>query len=899
MSFLDGLLHRLRVLGRGEEYASELQDEQRFHRELEAMQQGHAGAAPDEADFAARRLFGNRTGYAEATRQAAGFDLTDRLRQDVTCAWRGIRRSPGLAITIMATFALGVGANAAVYSFLARVLLRPPGGVIAPERVHRLYVGYPNRNAPATPTYREIVSYPDFVAVRDALEGWGRVAATAWADTTSIIRSNGTVRVRRAYVTDEYLPLLVRRPATGRFFTRDEDDPEAPTRVAVLSYSLWRRLFDRDPAAVGGEVEVGGERYTVVGIAPRGFSGIDANGSVDVWVPFSTKQRRTVDGTPWYRQQAIGFGVVLRANEGVPDAQVEARALAAYNAAFLHETPSDTARPVLLGSIILNRGPQAPPQEVSVALRLAGVSIVLLLIAVANVANLLLVRASRRRREIAIRLSLGVGHRRLMSQLLSEGLMLALLAGAAAVLIAIWGDALLRTQLMPGVRWDGRVLDGRLLGLAIGVAAVCGLLAGLVPALAASRPDHLRDLHGGAREGGARKSRLRATLLAAQTALAVVLLTGAGLTLRSLRNVLGIDIGYDSREVLVESSYFPDERSHRELGPVLEELAARLRTRPGVQSVSLSRGAPSTSTLTNPIFVPDADSSSLEFGGDYPVLIAVSPEFFSTFGMRVVTGRSFTESDVADRANIVIVSRTLADRLWPGRNPLGRCIINFRRTNPCNTVVGVVSDFHAWRVTGGPTMSYFVPLGQLWTPGHPLRPQNLEIRSASASQPGIAADVRRELLARLPGAQVTVTPPALTLDRQYRPWRVSAILVSGVGALAVIVAVIGVYSVIAFAFAERTHEMGVRVALGASGPDLVRLVLGSGVRIVGVGVLLGIALSLALARLAQALLYNVPARDPVSLAGAGMVLLIAGVAAALPAALRASRVDPVAVLRDE
>jgi putative ABC transport system permease protein len=896
MSLVHALRHRLQVLLRGRAYARDIAEEQRFHRELEAMQQGHGGSLPDEAQFASRRRFGNRTAYMEQTRRAAGLGILDWLRQDLRFAWRGIRRAPGLAVTVVATFAIGIGANAAIYTFIARVLLLPPEGVVAPEAVRRLWVQYPAKWSGGT-RFTAIFSYPDFVAIRDGLRGTARVATQLYPESTTVARPDGDLPAYGLYVTDEYLPLLVGRPALGRFFTPDEDDPDAPSRVAVLSFAFWQRAFSGDPAVIGRTIQVAGDSYTAIGVAPRTFAGLDAP-PVDLWMPLSAASLRGHGGLPWYRVQDIHLPILVRADDDVTDAQLAPRIALAYRAAYYRESPSDSVRVLRLGSILPNRGPGAVSPDVSIGLRLAGVALALLLIACANVANLLLIRALRRRREIAIRLALGVSRVRLVRQLLAEGLLLALFGGVAALVMAAWGGNVLRTLLQPPVRWPDHRIALDVVGFAIAIAILSGVVASLAPAVSGSRADVVEDLRGGAREGVYRRSGLRQSLLVLQAALSVVLLVGAGLCVRSLRMVEGIDVGYAAAEVLVASAYFPDQQPHPELADVLRAVASRARELPGAQRVSLSNGAPQTVTLNNRIYLPGHDSLLVE-DAPAPDMMAVEPEFFATVGTRVEEGRGFTATDLSAGGHVAIVNRTMARRLWPDGNPIGHCVIIMRSTNPCNTIIGVVGDFRAWKLVNDPSMGLFVPLGQEYVPGRAYRPSLILVRAALQDRRSVAAALRSDLHARLPDAHLTIQSLSEKLDPQFRPWRVSAALFSALGILALLVSSIGIYSVIASVFSQRTHEMGVRMTLGASPADLVRLVLRSGTRVVGVGVLLGVIAALALGKLSAALLYQVSPRDPITMGAAALLLFISGCAASLLPALRAARVDPGAVLRDE
>ncbi|HSA57500.1 MAG TPA: ADOP family duplicated permease [Gemmatimonadaceae bacterium] len=894
MPTLRGLLHRLYVWIRGERYAEEQREEVEFHLALERMHLQHGGAGPSDAAHSARRRFGNVSFYREASRRAAGLAPLDRLTQDMRYAWRGVCRDPGVAITVVVTFALGVGANAAVFSFLDRVLFRPPAGLADPARTHRLYVPLPGRGGRTFVTDR--FSYEEYRAMRDAAWGYARVGATLRSDSSSLRFAQGEVPVRRAFVTADFLPLLVDRPARGRFFTPDEDDIDSPAPVAVVSHALWQRAFGGAPDIVDRGVDVGGIRLTIVGVAPEGFTGPGLSAD-DIWIPASAAPHYGPQREPWYASGAVYIGIVARVEDGIDPRQARQRLDQAYRVTYDRQSPADTLRAIMMESIIENRRPGARPQEISISVRLAGVALIVLLIACANVANLLLARAARRRREIAVRLALGVSRGRLLQQVLTESVGLALAGAGAALVIAAVAGSVLRTRLMPRVQWGDAVLEARVIWFALALALACGLLAGLAPALTAARGQILEALKGGVRDGASHGTTLRRALLVAQAALSVVLLVGAGLFLRSLRNVQAIDVGFDADRVVVGSVFFPDQQPHPELADALVDLADHLRSAPGVERVALSRAAPLTMTYSMPIAVPRRDSAFLA-QLDVPDLIVASPEYFAVTGMRIIAGRPFGAGDREGAPAVAIVSETMARTLWPGESALGKCVIYHKPTNPCNTIVGVAADARQWSLIKPPAMQYFLPLAQRTGPNVSGQPRVILARTAPGQATAVALLMHRELRRLLPNAIPEVASLYRRLEPQLRPWRLGASLFTVFALLALLVAAVGVYGVMSYVFSQRVHELGVRMALGARAADVVRMVLSSSLHVIAAGIALGLLGAIAAGRLVQSLLYGVSARDPMTMIVAPAVLLVIGVAAALPAAWRATRVDPVAVLRE-
>ncbi len=546
------------------------------------------------------------------------------------------------------------------------------------------------------------------------------------------------------------------------------------------------------------------------------------------------------------------------------------------------------------GAINVARGPGKVSTEMQVATRLAGVAIIVLLIACANIVNLLLARAVSRRREIAVRLALGVSRQRLIRLLVTESVLLALVAAAAAVAAAYWGGGLLRALLMPKIEWADSPVDWRVLVFALAAAIVAGTLAGLVPALQASSPDLTASLKASARNDGPQRSHLRNALVTVQAALSVLLLVGAVLFVRSLRNVKEHDFGYAVSQLAFASVDFDTRDSVRDAAfpSRMRALEARVAGLPGVEGASLVQFKPKGgfSTIT---YFPDVDT--VAHHKPIGFLSGVTPSFFEATGTKLLRGRTFSNEANGGGPFTTIVNKAMADALWPNQDPIGRCIRFDAPGAPCATVIGVAQTAMLLSIDEVATPRFYVSLDN--PPAKLYTGRDLIVRGDARRLPAVMTAIRELLRAEFPGSRPRLSTMSQTMEPEYRPWDLGAKLFTLFGVLALLVASIGVFSTVSYAVSRRTHEFGVRIALGARSADVVRQVLNEGLKTVITGVVVGLLLTLAAGRLVASLLYGIKPSDPASMAiVAGTLIAIASAAALIPA-WRAARSDPVSALR--
>jgi putative ABC transport system permease protein len=872
-------------------------DELRYHLDMQTRQNIAGGLTPGSARRLAEHELGGVDrvkGELASVHRGTRGTVMDAFGTDVRYAIRGLRRTPWFSAAAILTLALGIGANATMFGIIDRLLLRPPAHVLRPDEIYKLQLV--RDGGGGEPNYQTSQSYATYTDVRDHARHLTSVSATTGAQWMSVGRGADARRLIANRVTGGYFGTLGVQPQLGRFFAPGEDrDGAGGAPVVVISHDLWQREYGGRSNALGRTLDIGRRQYTIVGVAPEGFSGI-RDTPVDLWVLYSATAVARGAAADWATSHDFFYMTVLaRLAPGATLARAEGDATAILRSADPDMVRSDSTARLSLASILPRNARERPP-EARIATLLGGVSLLVLLIACANIANLLLARALRRRREIALRLALGVSRARLGAQLLTESLVLAALGGAAAILVVRWGGSVIAALLLDRPASGAGGVDARVVAVTVALALVTGILTGLVPAIQASTADLTRALREGARDGSVQRSRTRTALVLVQAALSVVLLVGTGLFVRSLRNINAVELGIDTRNVLAATmdlesmGYTPAQ-----VDAVFRQMAERFATTPGIAHVSVAGILPFASSYAERIAVPGLDPlPRVKDGGPY--LNSVGADFFATLGTRIVRGRPITAADEQRHARVIVVNETMASLYWPGQDPIGRCVKVGGRDAPCSEVIGVSENTHRQAILDADQiLHYYVPLelGPEFMKSRVLfvRPQGDDARQ-------MIEPVRRMMQSfapNLPYANVRVMQTLL--GSEVRPWQLGATMFGIFGGLALLLAAIGLYSVVAYGVTQRTHEMGVRVALGARANDVLRLVVVEGLRIVLAGAVAGLIIAAAAGPAVTTLLYHVSPRDPAVFGIVlGTLVLVAVLATIIPA-WRASRVDPVIALR--
>ena len=813
------------------------------------------------------------------------------LRQDVRYAIRALHRSPLFAIVAVLSIAVGVGATTAIVTLANALLLRPPPGVGHPERV--VTVGS-TRDGRGFDNF----SYPNFVDYRAAAGSLSGLAALRVdPQAVSLAGPGGGEPIQMGAASGNFFSVLEARPALGRFFTMEDDRAPGASPVVVLSHGFWSRRFQADSSIVGKSVVLNGTPFTILGVAAERFQGPFVL-APDVWVPLTASSLLGLPADIFQSRRSvwiIGIGR-LAPNVGIGQAQAELSGIAARLAAqYPDENKGHEGLAVAQASLF--PGDVRPMVAAFLGLLLAIAGLVLV-IASTNVAGMLLARASVRRREIAVRLALGASRGQLVMQLVVESLLVFAAAGAAGLLLAKWMVAALMA-LVPRLPVPLHVdpqLDWRVLIFALVVSLVTGLVAGVVPALQTTRPDLVPALKSDTGGTATRQRlRLRSGLLVAQIAFSMLLIVVGGLFARTLTRARSIDPGFDARGVYIASLDLGlanlDETSGRRVGATLLE---RARAIPGVRSAALSTMLPldGGGLGLGPIKVAGREPPGGQDGGWREDWNVVTPGYFATMGIPLVRGRDFAESDRAGAGDVAILNETFAAALFPGQNAVGRTLTTDDRLV---TVIGVAHNAK-YRSLGEPRRNFiYVPFAQRY-----MGRTSLLVKTTPGAETSVASPIRRlvqEVDARLPVLREQ------TMEEQTAtslfPQRVALYVSGGLGTVALLLALLGIYGVTAFSVSQRTREIGVRVALGAQRSHVVGLVLRQGVVLAVVGVVVGSLAAVGATRLIASLLYGVPPTDVVAFGGAAIALGLAAVVASWVPARRAAKVDPIVALRNE
>jgi predicted permease len=819
---------------------------------------------------------------------------------DVRLGVRGFRRERGFTASVIGTLALGIGVNAAMFGIVDRLLLRGPAHVHDAERVRRLQatVQPPGRNIQRSGWF----GYVTYDALRREGRSVEAVAAYSVAEDGTVLgRGPDARRINRGEATAGLFPLMGVAPALGRFFTEREDDTARPEPVVVIGFGLWQRDFGGRPDVIGRPITLDNTAYTIVGVAPRGFTGPDLM-RVDVWIPESLVGRRVVSPNWTTSWNGWWLSIVVRLKPGVSAEQADAELTAIHRRVYTGSDTTQAAATLAVRPLPFARD-GTESMESRVSTWLLAVAGIVLLVSCANVVNLTLAHGIRRRREMAVRVALGARRGRLVRLVVAESMALAIAGGAASLGVAYALGTLMRAWLIPNVDWPSGPVDERVLAMSAAVSLTAGLIVGLLPAWRGSAPDLSGALKTGAREGGGRSSRARQALTLVQAALSALLLVGAGLFVVSLARVRSIDLGLQPDRVLTftvlrsGTAAIPDaaerQRERDRRAAFYPMLVERLRQRPDIEAASLAIGLPFAGGFGDDIRVPGRDTVPQLKGGG-PFLHAVSADYFKTVGTRIIRGRAFTADDRAGSAPVVIVNDTMARTLWPDQDAIGKCF-SIGQSPACAEIVGIAADTRQFKLREEESMSFYLPFGQ----EQGISGTQLLVRPRGDAH-GVLAAVRQEIVALDP--TIVFVNAVVLQDRvepHVRPWQLGATMFSLMGVLALVVAAVGLYSVMSYVVTHRTHEIGVRMALGARPADVVRLVARGGLALAAGGIVLGFGLALMAARLIEPLLFETSPRNPAVFAVVAVTLVaMAALATVVPAA-RARRVNPVDAMRTE
>jgi putative ABC transport system permease protein len=901
MSFRE-LTRRIWYLVKRDRLAADLEEEVRLHIEMRAARMEQSGLSASEARHAARRRFGNVTAIEEVSRDVWGFSSIDQLVQDLRYATRRLRQRPGFSIPVIAVLALGIGATTAVFSAVDAAILRPLPFARPHELVMLPNMGIPFEEESDEPFPADI---GDVIPMRDA---FAQVAGFA-SGGLNLSDPERPLRLRVGVVTVDFFSLFGAHPQVGRTFTPEEGKPRAPA-VAVLSHALWQRHFGRRPM-LGKTILLNRKSYTVVGVMHPGFT---FPGESDVWIPLSVP---TTFETFEPVRGWLPSRVVARLAPSVTREMASARLLArwrqlAAQAPGQREGTSDLEVAGARRQYVDDTLNEVRKQGAAVPLRrellgdrgrpllvLLGATVLLLLIACANVANLLLSDAAVRRREIAVRETLGATRKRIVSQLLAESGLLALGGALLGIVLAPATFRVLRAMLpasLAGV--TTAELDVRVLAFATGLALATAVAFGLWPALGATRSDTTDAIKSGGGHGataGKTTGRARRTLVAVELALAVMLLVAAVLMLRSFARLMSQDVGLDPERVATLEMSFPRSAGSWTRARTVNEVLERLNGQAGIQAVGAVNDLPLRGGGGIALNVEVEGAAPPRSPGEmrFARALFASGGYFDALGVALLRGRTFTSADDSLAPPVAIINKAMAKTYLPGLDPIGR-VFRLPRDSVPITIVGVVADVREAGLDRDPPPQVFFPIdaqppsnvalvarGTL--PPRALLARLTEaVRSADAAQPVFNVRMMDEVV----GASVA-------------PRRTNTILIATFAGLALVLAALGVYSVVAYGVTQRTREFGIRAAFGATGRDIGGLVSREMLVVVGIGTVSGLIAAWALTRVLATLLYGVEPRDPATFAIVPLLMMPLALLAILLPAVRATRVSPSEVMRGE
>jgi predicted permease len=815
----------------------------------------------------------------------------DSIIKDVRYAIRGLLKRPGFVAVAVLTLALGIGANTAIFSLVNTVLLRS------------LPVDKPNEIVSVAVRGKDdsmlAFSYPNYRDFRDQNQALSGLVVYRFAPM-SLSRAGNNERIWGYEVSGNYFDVLGVKAIRGRTFLPEEDKTKLTHPVVVVSYDMWQKRFGGDPDLVGKEVLLNDHKFNVIGIAPAEFKGTELIYSPDIWVPASM-MAWVEPGSDYLDKRSVNnFFAVGRLKPGTNARQAEA-SLNQLALQLGQQYPNDNegqSIKVLPAGFIL---PEIRGAVVSFTWVLMAAVALVLLVTCTNLAGLLLARATDRRREIAIRLAMGANRIRLIRQLLTESVLLALVGGVGGLLLAVW---IINTLLAfkPPIDFPLTMdvgIDWRVLGFSIGVSFLTGVIFGLAPALQATKPSLLKSLKDNAAQGGASRTRLRSGLVVAQMALSLVVLIGAGLVVRTLQHLQTMNPGFDSRNALTMAFDLGLQGYDEAKGQQFyRQLTERVQALPGVQSVGITNSVPlSLNYNSSTIFV---EGQPVERGANAPIAMYgdVTPHYFETMATAILEGREFTDQDTNKTEKVAVVNETFVKRLMPFARSNAEALnrrFSFRGgEGPFVRIVGVAADGKYFNISEEPRPFVWTPMSQDYASSAAV-----VVRTKGAPE-AMFANVRREIQGLDPNLPLF---DVKTLNDHMKlalfPARIAAMVLGVFGLVALVLSAIGIYGITSYAVAQRTREIGIRLALGAQLGDVLKLVLSHGVKLTIIGVAIGLLGAYLVTRAITSVLYGVSATDPLTFVGVSLLLVSVALLACYVPARKATKVDPLVALRYE
>ena len=871
------LWHRMRGLFRRKSMETELDEELRFHLERQVEKYVQGGLSGEEAQRRARVEFGGVELAKEECRDARGGNFIESLLQDIRYGLRTLSKNPGFTAVAVLTLALGIGANTAVFTVVNGVLLRP---MPFPEPERLVLISLTPHRGPFE--WQPAISDRDYLAFREQDKAFERIASFTSGATANLTGAGDPAQIPVAYVTSDFFPTLRMNPEMGRGFLAEEEEPGQDS-VVILSNDLWKERFGADSQILGKPVRLDGISRTVVGVMPSGFSFPNAK----VWMPLKIR----IDEHNSFARPVVG-----RLKSGVMAQQARAEL----------ETFADR-RPLGPGESKHDYLPQVIPlKDLLVAnirpslLVFAGAVAFVLLIACANVANLFLARAASRGHEMALRSTLGAGRWRLVRQLLTESSLLSLAGGACGILIAFWSVPALLALAPAGKvpRMEMIRMDGWVLAYTFGISVITGSVFGLAPACHATQRDTRETLSQAGRSVTTSHERMRSALTVSEIALALVLLTGAGLMLKSFLRLQVVNPGFSPHSVLTITVDLPDStyRTPAQMRAFHAQTLAELSRLPGISASGAVSLLPLSGWLTMGTFQVEGSQRPPGFMVDKP---CISPGYFKAMGMPLLRGREFTEADNETAPGVVVVSQSVARTLWPGHDPIGKRISMEDEPKPEDwlTVVGVVDDVKQRGLARNSDAAIYQPYLQNSSPFF-LSHMTFVVK-ASSSPENVASGIRTVLRVVDKNQPISIASMDSLIATTTAESRFQARLLAVFAMVSLALTVVGIYGVLAYSVAQRTREIGVRMALGAQDGDVLGMLLRKVLVLVFAGVLIGGAGALAVTRVLEKFLFEVKPADLPTFAAVTVILAVSALAACYVPARRAMRVDPMVALRYE